>query len=153
MASPADGGRPGKAEDVLALLRALDLSERRRLFKALEGSPLLSGTKYVLLPQIFLEAVELLQGAHMAAIKMAVEFGKMVRRIRPPDRTRLERGQVILQAHRGGVSWKKMPSHVLGTYPEWFPTYRLSALTQAGRQQFAERLRRMARDAQRVGKP
>jgi hypothetical protein len=149
MASPSNGRRQCKAEDVLAVIKALDASERKRLLKALDGSPLLSGTNYVVLHEKVLEAVELLQDAHSAAIQMAVGFAKKVRRSRPRNGIRLERGKIILQGNRDGVSWKKTPSHVLDTHPDWFPTYRGRTLTSTQRKRFEERLRRMARDAKR----
>src|SRR5438270_14001006 len=55
-----------------------------------------------------------LECMHRNALQALVLLGdKLVGRNRQRGKTRLDRGKVILQANREGVSWKRMPSYVL----------------------------------------
>ena len=45
-----------------------------------------------------------------------------------------------------------MPSHILKTYPDWFPQYRDRRPTLEERKTLEERLRKMARDSEKRAK-
>ena len=68
-------------------------------------------------------------------------------RDRKVDDERLERGRIILEANRNGISWKNMPAHILNAHPDWLPEFQGKSPSKEERKQLSERLRKWARDA------
>jgi hypothetical protein len=157
-AMPLPSGDTLTAKDALAVIAALTIEERTKLFKALDYRPGLSrATGYAVLPR---DIVDLLQSVIKIAVEREIEaFGllkdlgnKLSHRNRRPSEARLERGKIVLEANGNGISWKNMPSHVLKTYPDWFPQYRDKRPSLEERKQLAEQLRGWARDAKKKQK-
>lgn len=141
---------------IISLIKSLSVPERKRFFKVLEYQPrLFDGTDYVILPK---SIADMLQDTIKKVLRREIDVtrelieisNRLSARNRKPDKTRLERGKIVLKANRDGVSWKKMPSHILKTYPDWFPHYRERRLTLEERQRLGERLRKWARDAEKL---
>lgn len=129
MSKPSPDDDPRFAE-IVTLIKSLTVPERERLFKVLEYQRrLFDEAGYTILPR---SIVDMLMNTFKTTLDMSVDTSKrlgelkrqLARRQRPLDKVRLEGGKIILQANRDGISWKKMPSHVLKTYPDWFPQYR-----------------------------
>jgi hypothetical protein len=120
------------------MLFALPLQERQRLAeKILNGEPnLLTGTGTVLIRTK--TGLELLRNVRNTNDRLRA-------RNRQPGQERLRRGRIVYEAEtRKNIGWKRMPKYILDKYPDWFPN-----LTPKQRQSFGERLRKMARDAEK----
>lgn len=110
MSDSTPGSLARHLEQIIASIKALNLAERTRLFKALEYRPaLFDGTDYVIVHASFLD---LFENTINSCLEHDIEVSghirdlrsRLVRRNRQPDEIRLERGKIVLQANRDGVS-------------------------------------------------
>jgi hypothetical protein len=126
-----------------------DRQELGRLVRA--GKRLASGNRRLvgILNELQLVSVNALQAMLVInTLRISLEE-RWANRNRQPDHTRMDRGKIVAQANHDGISWKNIPSHVLKTYPDWFPQYQGRRLTLEERKTLEERLRKMARDAEK----
>jgi hypothetical protein len=146
-----------KADHLLRSYKALPLQAQNRFLAALDDVRE-SQTDYVVIARSRLEALEKIaaistEGLIRSGLNRVQQVGELRKKLkrRSADRDRLERGQIILAARRTGISWKSMPSHILATYPDWFPEFRDRRPNRQERSRLQERLRKMARDARSPG--
>jgi hypothetical protein len=120
MPSPS-AARPNTAEDVLAIIKAMNIEERKRLFKALDQAPtLICDSGYAVLSKRILDLVLESHRTLTQASKMFLDFtdAENKRRSRPVKNAERDEAIVHLRDQKK-ISFGRMGRELVSLNPAW----------------------------------